>query len=74
MSGKDERVLVTETYGSDGIPTTGKKAGTAEDREAMRRLGKDQLFKVGDEKIASLLKNTDWFSETLVFFPYLASV
>jgi hypothetical protein len=30
----------------DGIPETGIKAGTVEDREAMRRLGKQQLFKV----------------------------
>ncbi|KAH7112914.1 amino acid/polyamine transporter I [Dendryphion nanum] len=29
----------------DGIPETGVKAGTVEDREAMRRLGKKQLFK-----------------------------
>jgi len=74
MSGKDERVQVTETYDSDGIPVTGRKAGTVEDREAMRRLGKDQLFKVIDENTESLLTNTDWSSETLAFFPYLASV
>lgn len=30
----------------DGVPETGKKAGTTEDREAMRRLGKQQVFKV----------------------------
>ncbi|KAF2729568.1 GABA permease [Polyplosphaeria fusca] len=29
----------------DGVPLTGIKAGTIEDREAMRRLGKEQLFK-----------------------------
>lgn len=42
----DKSVQVTETYTSDGIPETGRKAGTADDREAMRRLGKQQQFKV----------------------------
>jgi len=42
----DKEVRVTETYDPDGIPTSGQKAGTAEDREAMRRLGKQQVFKV----------------------------
>jgi len=42
----DKQVQVTETYAPDGIPESGKKAGTVEDREAMRRLGKQQLFKV----------------------------
>ncbi|KAK5943161.1 hypothetical protein PMZ80_004167 [Knufia obscura] len=41
----DKSVQVTETYAPDGIPQTGEKAGTVEDREAMRRLGKQQLFK-----------------------------
>lgn len=36
-----ENILAT-----DGIPATGPKAGTLEDQEAMRRLGKEQLFKV----------------------------
>jgi len=43
---EDKHVQVTETYDPDGIPTTGQKAGTAEDREAMGRLGKQQVFKV----------------------------
>jgi len=38
----DDRIFT-----DDGLPSTGVKAGTAEDREAMRRLGKKQLFKVG---------------------------
>jgi len=42
----DKHVQVTETYAPDGIPETGVKAGTVEDREAMRRLGKQQVFKV----------------------------
>lgn len=45
MYDDDKTVEVTETYAPDGIPETGKKAGTADDREAMRRLGKQQLFK-----------------------------
>ncbi|PSN60203.1 GABA permease [Corynespora cassiicola Philippines] len=32
-------------FPNDGIPESGIKAGTVEDREAMRRLGKQQLFK-----------------------------
>lgn len=47
----DKQVQVTETYAPDGIPETGKKAGTAEDREAMRRLGKQQLFKVNSPSL-----------------------
>ncbi|KAK5087455.1 hypothetical protein LTR70_009192 [Exophiala xenobiotica] len=41
----DKQVQVTETYDPYGTPTTGQKAGTAEDREAMRRLGTQQVFK-----------------------------
>lgn len=47
MYADDKSVQVTETYESDGIPETGRKAGTVDDRDAMRRLGKQQQFKVG---------------------------
>lgn len=39
-------VNATEINAEDGIPTTGAKSGTFADREAMRRLGKAQVFKV----------------------------
>jgi choline transport protein len=45
----DDKMLdpstVEQSFAADGIPETGIKAGTLEDREAMRRLGKEQLFK-----------------------------
>lgn len=47
---------VAEVYASDGIPETGVKAGTAEDREAMRRLGKQQLFRVFWSTISECLE------------------
>lgn len=46
MLNNDKSVQVNEAYASDGIPETGVKAGTIYDREGMRRLGKQQLFKV----------------------------
>lgn len=47
MSYSDDKGFdVSEGYADDGIAPTGAKAGTAADREAMRRLGKQQVFKV----------------------------
>ena len=61
----DKKVEVSETV-IDGVPETGKKAGTVEDREAMRRLGKQQVFKV--RKLHSAGQRLTFDSETLVFF------
>lgn len=75
MSAEHKSVEITETYTSDGIPTIGAKAGTAEDREAMRRLGKQQLFKVwrltrtsASEQVLSVTS-----SAISASFPFLAS-
>lgn len=42
----DKAIPVAEIDVDDGIPETGEKAGTVEDRQAMKRLGKQQVFKV----------------------------
>jgi hypothetical protein len=64
---------VNDVEGLDETTVLGEKTGTVADREAMARLGKEQLFKVSIFDRNTGLSADFHFSVTLAFCPFLVS-